>query len=200
MNARPVREANRLKQYDYSQADFYFVTLCIQGRVCLLGDIVNDNMILNNAGNMIENSWRQLPDYYGGVEIDSCQIMPNHLHGIIILSDVGIGPRACPPSPCPPRACPGQPQGVVPTTSLSDVIGRFKSFTTNRYIDGVKHHQWSPFDKKLWQRSFYDHVIRNNEDLNRVREYIQNNPLKWALDKDNPDNWAEGEKFSFWGE
>ncbi len=89
MNARPVREANRLKQYDYSQADFYFVTLCIQGRVCLLGDIVNDNMILNNTGNMIENSWRQLPDYYGGVEIDSCQIMPNHLHGIIILSDVG---------------------------------------------------------------------------------------------------------------
>ena len=188
MNARPAREINRLKQYDYSQAGYYFVTICIQGRVCLLGDIVNDHMILNNAGKMIENSWRQVPDYYDGVEIDSCQIMPNHLHGIIILVDtasrqtnVGTGPRACP----------GQPQGVVPTMSLSDVIGRFKSFTTNRYIDGIKHHQWPPFDKKLWQRSFYDHVIRNNEDLNRVREYIRNNPLKWALDKDNPDNWAE---------
>ena len=79
MTARPAREANRLKQYDYSQTGYYFVTICIQDRVCLLGDIVNDNMILNNAGKMIENSWRQIPDYYDGVEIDSCQIMPNHL-------------------------------------------------------------------------------------------------------------------------
>ena len=197
MNARPAREANRLKQYDYSQAGYYFVTICIQDRVCLLGDIVNDNMILNDAGKMIENSWRQLPEYYDGVEIDSCQIMPNHLHGSLILSDVGTGPRACPETTQPSvgtglRACPEQPQGVVPAMSLSDVIGRFKSFTTNRYIDGVKHHQWPPFDKILWQRSFYDHVIRKNEDLNRVREYIRNNPLKWALDKENPDNWAEG--------
>ena len=109
----------------------------------------------------------------------------------------GTGLRACPETTQPsvgtgPRACPEQPQGVVPAMSLSDVIGRFKSFTTNRYIDGVKHHQWPPFDKILWQRSFYDHVIRKNEDLNRVREYIRNNPLKWALDKENPDNWAEG--------
>ena len=76
VNARLVREANRLKQYDYSQAGYYFVTICIQGRVCLLGDIVNDNMIPNNAGKMIENSWRQLPNHYDGVEIDSCQIRP----------------------------------------------------------------------------------------------------------------------------
>ena len=114
MNARPAREANRLKQYDYSQAGYYFVTICIQDRVCLLGDIVNDNMILNDAGKMIENSWRQLPDYYDGVEIDSCQIMPNHLHGIIILADVGTGHRACPNTPHPsvgtgPRACPPPP-------------------------------------------------------------------------------------------
>ncbi len=187
MNKRPTRKTNRLRQYDYSQAGYYFVTLCIQNRACLLGDVVKDNMTLNNAGNMIENSWRQVPDYYDGVEIDSCQIMPNHLHGIIILA--GASPRAnVGTGPC---ACPGQPQEVASTESLSDVIGRFKSFTTNRYIDGVKHHKWSPFDKKLWQRSFYEHTIRNNEDLNRVREYIHNNPLKWALDKDNPDNWAQ---------
>ncbi len=89
MSAGPAREANRLRQYDYSQAGYYFVTLCIRNRVCLFGDIVNDRMILNHAGKMIENSWRQLPDYYDGVEIDSCQIMPNHLHGIIILAGQG---------------------------------------------------------------------------------------------------------------
>ena len=92
MNKRPTRKTNRLRQYDYSQAGYYFVTLCIQNRACLLGDVVKDNMTLNNAGNMIENSWRQVPDYYDGVEIDSCQIMPNHLHGIIILA--GASPRA----------------------------------------------------------------------------------------------------------
>ena len=196
MHKRPTRKINRLKQYDYSQAGYYFVTLCIQNRVCLLGDVVNDNMVLNNTGKMIENSWRQIPDYYDGVEIDSCQIMPNHLHGIFILA--GVSPRANARAGAPleipdvgtgHRACPGQPQGV--TASLSDVIGRFKSFTTNQYVNGVQHHQWPPFDKKLWQRSFYEHTIRNDQDLTRVREYIQNNPLKWALDEDNPDNWAQ---------
>ncbi len=187
ISVRPVRKANRLKQYDYSQGCYYFVTLCIQDRVCLLGDIVNDQMILNNAGKL-ESNWRKLPDYYGGIELDCWQVMPNHLHGVIILAEAGLSTNVG----TGPRACPGQSQGVVPTMSLSDIVGRFKSLTTNRYINGVKHHQWVPFNKKLWQRSFYDHVIRNNEDLNRIREYIQNNPLKWALDKDNPDNWVEG--------
>ncbi len=169
MNKRSTRKTNRLRQYDYSKAGYYFVTLCIQNRVCLLGNVVNDQMILNHAGVMIENSWRQVSGDYDEVEIDSWQIMPNHLHGIIILAEAGTGS----------------------TPSLSDVIGQFKSVTTNQYIGGVKHHQWHPFDKKLWQQSFHDHVIRNDQDLNRVREYIHNNPLKWALDEDNPDNWAQ---------
>ena len=204
MRAGPVREVNRLKQYDYSQAGYYFVTLCIQSRVCLLGDIVNDNMIPNDAGKMIESSWRELPDHCDGLEIDSCQIMPNHLHGILVLADTSFPHRTPAPAHirhrrgrplCLPGSDPdstGQPQRVVPTASLSNVIGRFKSLTTSRYIDSVKHHQWSAFGKKLWQRSFHDHVIRNDQDLGRVREYIQNNPLKWALDEDNPDNWTEG--------
>ena len=92
-----------------------------------------------------------------------------------------------------PRACPynGQPQRGVPTMSLSDVVHRFKSLTTRKYINGVKNSRWAPFRRTLWQRSFYDHIIRNDKDLTRVREYIQNNPINWALDKKNLDNFTE---------
>ncbi len=203
MNKGPTRTSNRLRQYDYSKAGYYFVTLCIQKRVCLLGNVVNDQMVLNHAGTMIKNSWQQIPGYRDGIEMDACQIMPNHLHGIIILT--GSTPRANVKASDPQTGyrdgslCPsgsgavisGRPQMVSPAMSLSDIIGRFKSLTANQYIGGVKHHQWLPFDKKLWQQSFHDHVIRNDQDLSRVREYIRNNPLKWALDEDNPDNWAQ---------
>ena len=189
MDIKPNRKANRLLEYDYSQLGCYFVTICIQNRLCLFGDITNGDMILNGAGKMAKKLWKELPKYYSEVEIDCFQIMPNHLHGIIHL--VGDGPRAVPNFRShSEKSEKGQPQGVVPTMSLSDVIHRFKTLTTKQYIDGVKHHHWARFDKKLWQRSFHDHIIRNDDDLYRVREYIQNNPLKWHLDRDNPENWS----------
>ena len=80
---------------------------------------------------------------------------------------------------------------LVPTMSLSDVVHRFKSLTTRKYINGVRNSHWVPFRRTLWQRSFYDHIIRNDKDLTRVREYIQNNPINWALDKKNLDNFTE---------
>ena len=182
MNARSARKANRLKQFDYSKASYYFVNICIQGRVCLLDDFVNGNIILNSAGIMTKYSWQQLLDNYDGVDIDSRQIMANFQHSIIILAKTGH--RTHPDT--------GQPQEVVPTASLSDVFGKITYLTTKKFIDGVKLHQWHSFEKILWQRSFYEHIIRRSENLNRIREYIWNYSLKWALDKDNPNNWAQG--------
>ena len=176
------RKANRMREYDYSQAGYYFVTICTQNRKELFGAIIDDRMIANAAGKMVEETWDELSRFYEGIRTDQFQIMPNHVHGIIAIVHVGTGLRACPNS--------GQPQGVVPTLSLSDVIHRFKSFTTHQYISSVKHDGWKPFDEKLWQRSFYDHRIRKDEDMNRIRAYIQNNPLQWSMDKNNPNNWT----------
>ena len=129
-------------------------------------------------------TWHELPIFYHGIRTDQFQIMPNHLHGIIVI--VGDGPRAVPNEA---RFNPnGQPQGVVPTLSLSKVIHRFKTLTTRLYIRGVQNNGWEPFDKKLWQRSFYDHVIRTDESLEDIRAYIKNNPLNWASDEENAAN------------
>ena len=129
-------------------------------------------MRLNDAGRMIQTVWDEIPIHYPGIGINEFVVMPNHIHGLIML--VGAGPRAC-PSLAQPR--------VAPTPlSLPDVVHRFKTMTTKRYTDGVKQHGWAPFPAKLWQRNYWEHVIRNDLDLHEIREYIQNNPLKWELD------------------
>jgi REP element-mobilizing transposase RayT len=171
------RRSIRLKGYDYSQAGLYFITICTQNRLHLFGEIDNGEMILNDAGMMIKTVWHEIPEHYNGINIDAFQIMPNHIHGIIrIINEcdrdhvhihVGAGPRAC-PDICPdidthiddqPNAI-GQPRGVAPTMSLPDIVHRFKTLTTKRYTDGVKQNNWLPCDKRLWQRNYYEHIIR----------------------------------------
>ena len=175
------RRSIRLKGYDYSQAGAYFVTICTQNQECFFGEIVDGNMVLNDAGRMVQTVWDELPQYYPGVDVDMFQIMPNHIHGIVVfIGDVGAGPRARPDDI-------GQPQGVAPTMSLPDIAHRFKSFTTKSYIDGVKQKNWPKFPGKLWQRNYYEHIIRNENELNSIREYIYYNPLKWELDRENPN-------------
>jgi REP element-mobilizing transposase RayT len=171
-----------LKGFDYSQAGAYFVTICIQNRICLFGKIENGEIQLTEAGYMVHRIWNELPEKYPGVEIDEFIVMPNHIHGIVVLN-VGAGPCACPDSNK------GQPRGVAPTRlSLPDVVHRYKSFTTSEYRIGVEQLKWIPFPGKLWQRNYYEHVIRNEKELNQIREYISNNPLQWALDNENPQN------------
>jgi REP element-mobilizing transposase RayT len=189
------RRSIRLKGYDYSQAGAYFVTLCAQNRQCIFGNITDERMALNDAGRMVQTTWNEIPDHYPGVDVDAFVVMPNHIHGIVIF--VGAGTRACPDM--------GQPQGVAPTLSLPDVVHRFKTMTTKRYTDGVKQSGWPPYPGKLWQRNYYEHIIRlsacdhlparcaqagaqagNENELNRIREYIQNNLRKWEIDRENP--------------
>jgi putative transposase len=122
------RRSFRLRGYDYAQAGAYFVTICTQNRKWLFGEIVDGEMRMNDVGKMVQTVWNELPQYYRDVDIDTFIVMPNHVHGILVLG-VGAGPRACPTS--------GQPQGVAPTMSLPAVVHRFKSLTTTRYRYGV---------------------------------------------------------------
>lgn len=177
------RRSIRLRGYDYTQAGLYFVTLCVQNRECLFGEIMDGGMRLNDAGKMIRAVWDEIPAHYPDADIDAFIAMPNHIHGIIAI--VGAGPRACPDHGQPLHH--GLPRGVAPTgLSLPDVVHRFKTMTTKRYTDGVKQLGWPPFSAKLWQRNYWEHIIRNESECHRVREYIHNNPFQWERDSLHP--------------
>ncbi len=225
------RRSIRLPGFDYSQAGSYFVTIRIQNGARLFGEVEDGTMVMSDAGKMVNTVWHELSTYYPGVTIDAFQIMPNHIHGIIVLHDaVGATPRGCPdrmgsprgcpdrmatprgcpdrmgsPRGCPdrmgsPRGCPdrvgsprdcpdrmGSPRGcqTVGLLSLPDVVHRFKTMTTKRYADGVKQQGWPRFAGRLWQRNYYEHIIRDEDDLNRIRRYIEENPAKWESDRYN---------------
>ena len=164
------RRSIRLKDYDYSQAGACYVTIDVQNRECLFGDIVNYEMVLNEAGKMIDEQWNALPKRFPNIELDVYQIMPNHFHGIIVIVEYGAGTRPAPAS----------------KSTLGDIVGAFKSITTNEYIDGVDNQNWPQFYKRLWQRNYYEHVVRNEADLNRIRDYIQFNPSNWEEDEEDP--------------
>lgn len=153
----PIRKTIRLPGYDYSKDGAYFITICIHQRCCLLGNIVQDCMQLNEAGKMVQSFWNSIPTYYPGVSLDTFQIMPNHLHGILLFNKTKF--------------------------PLSTIINRFKTITTRQYIDGVRQNNWRAFDGKLWQRNYYENIIRNEEALYLAREYIINNPSNWSKDK-----------------
>ena len=155
-----------------------------QDRACLLGEVV-EGVILNDAGQMVQAVWDELPVFYPNVDIDEIVVMPNHIHGIIIL--VGAAPRGRPDIGSNGLQDSGQARGPAPTTmSLGDVVHRFKTMTTKRYADGVKQSGWATFRGRLWQRNYYEHIIRDEPALNRIRRYIDENPLQWAFDAENP--------------
>ena len=158
------RRSIRLPGYDYTQAGWYFVTLCTQDHVCLFGRIVDGRMQLNSPGRMIDMAWNRLPDHQRNVEIDTHIVMPNHVHAIVVL-------------------LPGDEERPL---SLADIVRRFKTFTTRHYVIGVKRHGWPPFSGRLWQRNYYEHIIRNERSLNKIRQYIADNPARWPDDPENP--------------
>ncbi|HEY8096491.1 MAG TPA: transposase, partial [Methylobacter sp.] len=138
------RKSIRLKNYDYSQAGLYFITVCIEGRHCLFGHILNDSMILNDVGKMISSQWNELDNRFLSIALHEYVVMPNHFHGIIeFVGDVGAIPCGCP-----------SPRNPDPT--IGDVVGAFKSLSTNEYIQNVKQNNWQPFAGKLWQRNYYE--------------------------------------------
>ena len=180
------RRSIRLKGYDYSQAGAYFVTICNQNRECLFGDIVDGEMRLNDAGEMLERWYSELEKKYPDIQCDEFVCMPNHVHFIAV--NVGADLRVRPDSA--PRQTMGEhvTMGEHIGSPLHRVVQWFKTMTTNEYIRGVKQNNWRSFPGKLWQRNYWEHIIRNESELNRIREYILNNPAQWELDKLNPGN------------
>jgi putative transposase len=185
------RRSIRLKGYDYSQAGAYYVTIVAQNRACLFGDVVNAEIQLNDAGQMVQAEWETLPIRFPNIELDEFIVMPNHFHGILVITDktVGAVSRA--------RLEDGQPQEIAPTKHivptvhnpiLGEIIGAWKSIVTGKYIDGVHQLNWQPFDRKLLQRNYWEHIVHDEPELNRIREYIINNPANWDSDDNNPKN------------
>ncbi len=236
------RRSIRLKGYDYAQAGLYFVTLCVQNRKCLFGRIEKGEMILNDAGKMVEKWYHELMNKYPDIQCHEMIVMPNHFHcilenvGVVVGEDLSVGAdlRVCPVvddhsldngetnkpilgEPSDPIL--GEPTGsilveptgpilVEPTGSilgeptgsilgepsgsilgehvgspLHAVVQWFKTMSTNEYIRGVKNLGWERFDGKLWQRNYYEHIIRNEKSFHRISNYIANNPAKWDDDK-----------------
>ncbi len=156
-----MRRHIRLYRYDYSQAGAYFVTVVTQGRHCLFGDIVDGEMHPDAAGRMVARWWEAITSRFPGASTDAFAVMPNHLHGVATL----VGADQC-----------------VRPPSLFEIVRWSKTMTTNEYINHVRGDGWPPFARRLWQRNYYEHVVRDEADLERVRQYIDGNPGRWAED------------------
>ena len=169
------RKSIRLKKYDYSKEGMYFITICINNRECLLGNIIAGNndvganlrvrtdnkinqMKLNKSGEMIEKWIKELPNKYKNIVCNEYVIMPNHIHILIEITDQ---------------------KGEHIGSPLHEIIKWLKTMTTNEYIKMVKEKNALPFEKRVWQRNYYENIIRNEEQYLKVSEYIQNNHLKW---------------------
>ena len=181
------RRSIRLRDYNYSLAGAYFVTICTLNRECLFGTIHDNAITLNDAGRMIEAWWEKLPHKFPTIDRDVSVVMPNHFHGIMAI--VGAAPCGRPASgrisPASDQIPRGRPHRGAP--ALGDIIDWFKTMTTNAYIRGVNQCRWQPFPGKLWQRNYFEHIIRDENDLNSIREYIITNPVRWADDEENPN-------------
>ena len=170
------RKLNLLRDYDYSTSGYYFVTVCSKDREERFGKIENGRMCLNTAGEIARNSWAEIPLHFQHIEIDEFSVMPNHIHGILIIGESMVG-----------SAYMRSHQRNAFMHSLQDrtkmllskVIQQYKASVTRKINLLESSHHFG------WQKSFYDHVIRNDESLNNLRQYIANNPLKWELDIEN---------------
>lgn len=181
------RKTLRLNGYDYSQTGAYFITICAQDRKSLFGSILNDEMHLNEPGRIIDSCWRDLPSHYPTIELDYFTVMPNHIHGIIFL--VGAGsPRPGVPS----RVVGGETPPLQKNPSLSTIIGYFK-YQSTQQLNGSRQ----TLGAKVWQRGFYDHIIRDDDSLNRIRAYIETNAWRWQFDRENPEASARDD-FDVW--
>ena len=157
-----IRKSLRYNGYDYSNPGFYYVTICSQNHVCLFGKIENGEMILNDAGKMVERWYYELENKYQNVKCNEMVIMPNHIH--FIIENTGINSKSG-------------------GATLIEIVQWFKTMTTNEYIRGVKQLGWPRFDGKLWQRSYWDHIIRNQKTHENICEYIYYNPINWKDDE-----------------
>ena len=179
-----------MKEYDYSQPGGYFVTIVTKDRAMLLGTIVDGTVVLSPSGEIIAYWWRQIPRHFEFVECDQFIIMPNHIHGIMIIHEhpnvgAAAGPR--PDQGVPPAGVrkPGvrqpDPYTDQKRPTLGQVVAYFKYQSTKQINANL-----GCAGNKIWQRNYYERVLRGDDELNRAKEYILNNPLQWEMDRENP--------------
>src|SRR5947207_406720 len=225
------RRSIRLRGYDYSQANPYYLTLCAQDRLWLFGNIVGGEMKLNDAGKMIDKWWKELELKFPRTLTDSFQIMPNHLHAIFVILGDGLDMAARFGIGLDDLDFDGivENEGIVASLSsahrdnrfdvnaslkpfsrdegpgerdrdrkkLGGMMQWFKTMATNEYIRGVRNLGWPPFPGRLFQRNYYEHIVRREESLERIRQYIHDNPVRWHLDRENPERTGEDD-FDRW--
>jgi len=164
------RRSIRLREYDYRQPGAYFITVVAHGRAVLFGEIVGGETRLNEYGRIVEDEWQKSSIIRREIELDAFVVMPNHIHGIVNIIDADVGATGRSPLRSGP-----------PARSLGAFIAGFKSAVTKR-INEIRQTHGAP----VWQRNYYEHIIRGDGELLRVREYILNNPLDWENDRENP--------------
>jgi len=174
----PQRKPQRLKNYDYSQNGFYFVTICTKDREKYFGEIIDGKMILNNFWKIAEQNWKNILIHYQNIEIDEFVIMPSHIHWIIILT---VGNEYFRSDNWNENQIKGN-EYFHPLPNLSNIIKWFKIWCTKEIRNIYNDFTFS------WQKSFFDVIIRNDAQLEKTRQYIVDNPIKWELDKNNPVN------------
>lgn len=218
------RRSIRLKGYDYTREGGYFITACTHNHENLFGEIVNGEMRLNELGQIVQFTWEDLVNHVNGIELDEFVIMPNHIHGIIIIVGVvgaGLEPAPTEPAPtkpattesAPTESAPTEPATTepaptepattepapttiraglepaptesaptksAPTTPLSEIVRQLKTFSARR-INVVRNTPGTP----VWQRNYYEHIIRNDQSYMNIAEYIRDNPAQWEADKLN---------------
>jgi REP element-mobilizing transposase RayT len=168
------RRSIRLKGHDYSRTGAYFVTIVTHGRELLFGAVLNGEVHLNDAGRMVSATWAGTPDIRPNVTLDEFVVMPNHFHGVLVIHEPRGVIRLARPIAV---GAPGLVRG-----SLGAIVGQFKSLTTKR-LNVMRRSPGFP----VWQRNYYEHVVRDDADLDRLREYIAANPARWLEDDENPD-------------
>jgi putative transposase len=175
---KPQRKSVRLKEYDYSIPGWYYVTLCTYDRINVFGKVFNAKMRLNESGNIVEQEWLMTKKIRSNVDLDYYVIMPNHIHGIIILNSRGELNSPTENIKGRMQYAPTNSKFRSPSQTLGAIIKGFKSSVTKRIRATT-----GGTSLKVWQRNYYENVIRNELDLHNIRQYIELNPFKWELDE-----------------
>ena len=169
MDIQPVRKLVRLKDFDYRQSGLYFLTICSFRRSMIFGQIKNNQLEASLLGQLVRECWEEIPSHFPFVQLDAFVVMPNHLHGIIGFVSEKIPNEL-------------NVQGRSKKGSLGSVVGSFKAAVSRVYRANNKVN-----NPQIWQRGYFEHVIRNENALDRIREYIVENPYCWDMDQDNPE-------------
>lgn len=180
MPVKPNRKSIRLPYYDYTDVGAYFITLCVADHRCLFGEVREPEVVLNPMGQIALAMWEEIPVHFPQVQLDQFVVMPNHIHGILFITDKAQQVEQTHPQRTQHAASlrPMRAFGSLQSGSLGSMVRSYKSAVT-RQVNLLKQTPGS----LLWQKKYYEHVIRDEPDLNRIRDYILTNPSRWVEDK-----------------